>query len=222
MKAVFFDLDGVLIDTEPRYSRFWREAAEECGFAMTYEESLALRSLDAGLARERFLKQYGSDVYVLLRETRKRRMEEYRKDHPVMEKKGARAILEHLKESGIPYYIVTASSLSRAERHMRDAHLPWDASRLISTKSVGRGKPYPDVYLEAVRTAKLKPEEVLAVEDSPNGIKSAHAAGCLAVMIPDLTEATEEDKSLCYRICSDLDELWEMIKEEQKAGGTHL
>ena len=96
---------------------------------------------------------------------------------------------------------------------MRDAGLPWDASRLISTKSVGRGKPYPDVYLEAARTAGLKPGEVLAVEDSPNGIKSAHDAGCLAVMIPDLSEPTEEDKSLCYRVCRKLDELWELIKE---------
>ena len=199
-KTLFFDLDGVLLDTEPLYRRFWMEAIVKCGYEMREEEALALRSLDASLSRAWFAKRYGSDIYDTVRETRKQLMEAYREDHKIQAKAGAVELLREMAEKNIRYFIVTASPLSRVERYRKDAGLDLDPARVISTKTIARGKPYPDVYLEAQRIADCAPEEAVAIEDSPNGIRSAKAAGCFTIMIPDLTQPTEEDLQYCDRV----------------------
>ncbi|MBR3308251.1 MAG: HAD family phosphatase [Lachnospiraceae bacterium] len=200
-----------MIDTEPLYSRFWREAAAEYSYAMTYEDSLSLRSLDNSLARERFKELLDRDVYDMMRERRKALMERYRKDHPIQAKPGAKELMKELEERQLPYYIVTASPADRAERYMTEAGLHYDADRFISTKTVQRGKPWPDVYLEALRISGARAYETIAVEDSPNGIKSAAAAGLKAVMVPDLTEPGEEERRLCYRVCGNVLEVLKLI-----------
>ena len=201
---LFFDLDGVLLDTEPLYLRFWMEAAANCGYEMRREEALSLRSLDASLSAAWFRERYGSDIYDTVREERKRLMEKYRDTQPIRAKAGAAEILEEMAQRRIDYYIVTASPLSRVERYTGDAGLCIAPERVISTKTVQRGKPYPDVYLTAQKIAGCTPEESVAIEDSPNGIRSAKAAGCVTVMIPDLTPPTEEDRGYCDRVLEHL------------------
>ena len=116
-------------------------------------------------------------------------------------------MLREMSEKSIRYFIVTASPLSRVERYKKDAGLEIDPALVISTKTISRGKPYPDVYLEAQRIAGCVPAESVAIEDSPNGIRSAKAAGCYTVMIPDLTQPTEEDLQYCDRVLKDLSEI---------------
>ncbi|MEE5990827.1 MAG: HAD family phosphatase [Lachnospiraceae bacterium] len=207
MKTVFFDLDGVLLDTEPLYRRFWMEAVQAYGHTMCEEEALALRSLDASLAAEWFEKKFGSDIYGKVREKRKELMEAHRANEPVRAKSGAAKLLRELEQKEINYYIVTASPLSRVERYTKEAGLDLDPKKVISTKCVSRGKPFPDVYLEAMRTAGCKAKEAVAVEDSPNGIRSSKAAGCYTIMIPDLTQPSEEDLLYCDEVVSNLYEL---------------
>lgn len=211
MKTIFFDLDGVLLDTEPLYRRFWMEAVEKCGYEIREEEALSLRSLDASLSRAWFQKRYGADVYDTVRETRKQLMEAYRDENPIRAKAGASEILRDLTEKQVCYYIVTASPLSRVERYTKDAGLTLDTTRVISTKTVSRGKPYPDVYLEAQKIAGCAAEEAIAVEDSPNGIRSAKAAGCITVMIPDLTQPTEEDLKYCDHVLGSLADIVKLL-----------
>lgn len=192
------------MDTEPLYRRFWKEAANKCAYELSDEEALSLRSLDGTLARAWFKEKFGADIYDTVRETRKKLMEEYRADNPISAKRNAAETLFRMNESKRPYYIVTASPLSRVERYTKDAGISLDPARIISTKSVSRGKPFPEVYLEALRLADCTAENAIAVEDSPNGIKSAKAAGLYTVMIPDLTAPTEEDLRYCDKVLDDI------------------
>ena len=210
-KVIFFDLDGVLIDTEPLYSRFWIEAMKEAGHDMSREDSLKMRSLDRELAREFLKERYGEGDYDRIREARKRLMEAYRKDNPIKTKKGAKEIIERLDGAGIGWYIVTASPLSRIMRYSEDTGLRFPEEKLISTKTVERGKPYPDVYLKACETAGVEPAGNIAVEDSPNGVRSAKAAGLTTVFIPDLTQPDEEDMKYCDHVIAELGGLWDII-----------
>ena len=77
----------------------------------------------------------------------------------------------------------------------------------MSAKQVAHGKPAPDVYLYACEQIGEKPQDCIAVEDSPNGIKSAYAAGCKPVMVPDLTPPDQELQPLLYAVVDTLDGL---------------
>jgi len=81
---------------------------------------------------------------------------------------------------------------------------------------VENGKPAPDIYLKACEELNLSPCECIALEDSPNGIKSAHAAGCLPVMVPDLSQPDEEILSLLYKKIDTLDMLIDVLKAEKR------
>ncbi len=80
-------------------------------------------------------------------------------------------------------------------------------SILIPSESVERGKPHPEPYLKAAAALGIPPEDCLALEDSHNGIRSAHAAGMMAVMVPDLLEATDEMREKTVAIADSLHEV---------------
>ena len=82
---------------------------------------------------------------------------------------------------------------------------------MISCSMVENGKPDPDVYLYACDRLGLAPERCLALEDSPNGVLSAHRAGIPVIMVPDLTEPDEETKKLVYAVAKDLKEVEKYI-----------
>ncbi len=85
-----------------------------------------------------------------------------------------------------------ASDFDTIKKYLKYAKIDFDFDAIISAKSVQRGKPYPDAYIFACDTLKVKPENVLVIEDAPNGVMSAYNSGCNVAMIPDLTEPTPE------------------------------
>ena len=80
----------------------------------------------------------------------------------------------------------------------------------VSVKEVQRGKPFPDVYLFACRKLGLEPGECLAIEDSPNGVRSAYGAGVKVVMVPDLTGPTDELRRMCL-VADRIEEIMEYL-----------
>lgn len=208
--AVFFDLDGTLIDSERIYHRFWIEAAEKNGYPMDDGIANRLRSLDHNLAKKYLNEIYhDEDAFSRIRTERIRMMDAYLADRSIPEKPGASALLSALEKAGQPYYIVTASAVDTAIKNAGKAGITLDPSHIISTKGRGIscGKPAPDVYLAACSVAGIAPKDALAVEDASNGVKSAHDAGCRTVMIPDLTQPTEEERKMVVAVFPSLREL---------------
>ena len=76
---------------------------------------------------------------------------------------------------------------------------------------VAHGKPQPDIYIEASKRLELEPKECIALEDSPNGILSAYRAGCVPVMVPDLTQPDEETAKIIYSKADDLSQVIDII-----------
>ena len=83
--------------------------------------------------------------------------------------------------------------------------------KIICAPMVEHGKPAPDVYEFACSELKLAPEECMAVEDSPNGVKSAYSAGCKVVMVPDLTQPDEELKKMLFACVDRIDEIKSIV-----------
>ncbi len=206
VKAVLFDMDGTLIDTEKYYRIFWPKALAQFGYHMTDEQVLFMRSLGRPFAPKQLKEWFGEELdYYAVRDCRKQLMEEHLDRVGIELKPGAVEILEALKKRGILAAVATATDLERTEKYLQKVGLREYFDRLISATQVKEGKPSPDIYVYACEQLGLEPEECIAVEDSPNGVKSAYGAGCRVIMVPDQTEPDEELSKLLYACVDRLD-----------------
>ena len=193
IKVALFDMDGLLIDSEKVYRDCWIQAAQELGYAFDEEKALTLRSLDKTLANELFIGWFSDETaYERVKARRKEIMNEKIRQEPLQGKPGVRSLICELEKRGIKSAVVTASPQKSARMHLGSVGLDGLFETIITTEAVKKGKPFPDVYCYAAEKMGVMPNACLAFEDSPNGVKSAHEAGCQTVMIPDLTPFTEE------------------------------
>ena len=213
IRGVQFDLDGVVIDTEKLYTRFWMEASRELGHPMTLEQALQMRSLGSRESQEKLDSFFGAAVlpYAELRARRIERMEAFIAEHGVEEKRGIRELLAHLKEKNIPCAITSSSSISVIRRHLGSLGLLDGFTALCSGKDVPHGKPAPDIYLHGAATLGVAPEHCLAIEDSPAGIESAWRAGCMAIIVPDQDQPGDEVLSRAFAKADSLIDVMELI-----------
>lgn len=210
VKGVLFDMDGVILDTEKLYARFWQEGARVLGYPMTYEQALGMRSLNKVSGAERLREYFGPAVsYEQVREMRIARMEAYIDQYGVESKPGVRELLAVLREKGIPYAITTSSPPDRVEKHLGKLGLLHLFPIICSGYQVAHGKPAPDIYLYGAERIGVAPEDCLALEDSPAGLLSAHRAGCMPVFLPDLDRDAEEQ--LLYARCDSLPDVIELL-----------
>lgn len=207
LRGAVFDMDGVLIDTEKLYVRFWRQSAADFGYNMTVEDVFGIRSLARKYANAKLKGIFGEEFpYNQVREHRTELMDAYIAENGVETKKGLFEILGYLRDRGIKIAVATATPRERAVKRLEEiGALPY-FDVIVGGDMVQNGKPEPDIYLKAASELGLPPESCAAFEDSPNGIKAAYSAGCRAVMIPDLTSPDEEILPMLSAVYNSLDE----------------
>ena len=213
VRGVLFDMDGVVIDTEKLYTRFWMEAAADLGHPMTLTQALQMRSLGSIESQAKLDSFFGSGVleYDVLRNRRIELMEAFIAEHGIEEKKGIRELLACLKEKGITCAITSSSSIPLIRRHLGDLGLLDGFTALCSGKDVPQGKPAPDIYLHGAATLGIAPEHCLAIEDSPAGIEAAWRAGCMAVIVPDQDQPDGEVLSRSFARADSLLDVMELL-----------
>ncbi|MBE6900872.1 MAG: HAD family phosphatase [Ruminococcaceae bacterium] len=199
VRAVIFDMDGLILDTEKLLVKYWCQAANEAGFPMQREHALNIRSLARKFAIPYLQGIFGEDFdYVSIRTRRMELMTEALAKDGLETKKGIRELLQFLKENGIPAAVATATDYERAKDYLTKVGIFEYFEKVICATMVESGKPKPDIYLYAAQQLGLPPEQCMALEDSPNGVRSAASAGCITVMVPDLTQPDDELNGLIF------------------------
>lgn len=214
IKAVIFDMDGLILDTEKLLVKYWVQAANEAGFPMQREHALNIRSLARKFAIPYLQGIFGEEFdYVKIRSRRMELMAEHLKKSGLETKPGLMELLTYLKENGIPAAVATATDYERTEAYLTEVGVFGYFDRIVCATMVESGKPKPDIYLYAAQQLGLAPEDCLALEDSPNGVRSAAGAGCVTVMVPDLTQPDSELCGMIYAKADSLAQVPELIEE---------
>jgi HAD superfamily hydrolase (TIGR01509 family) len=210
--AVIFDMDGLIVDTEPLYRDAIMAAACDGGHDMplTFYLTMIGLSVEAtrALFKERFGKGFDFDGFW----TRaSERYWELAASHLRL-KVGVVELLDLLDNLRLPRAIAT-SSLHEDVRHHLGAHGLLDRFQaVVAYGDYARGKPNPDPYLKAAEQLGVVPTRCLALEDSYNGVRAANNAGMMTIMVPDLLAATAEMEMLCICIAQDLHEVCNLFR----------
>lgn len=217
IEAVVFDMDGVLFDTERLCMEAWREVAAERHIENIEKAVIGCVGLNRTDTRAFFEREYGADFpYEDYHDACTRCFHEKIEVGGLPVKPGARELLHYLKKEG--YRIALASSTSRRGvlGHLERAGLTGYFEVIIGGDMVEHSKPLPDIYLMACKALSVAPEKALAIEDSPNGLRSAYAAGMKPVMVPDMIAPTPEIEALLYARCETLFGVKELLMGVQE------
>ena len=212
VQGVLFDMDGVVLDTERLYARFWMEAAQALGYPMTYEQALGMRSLNSFAGQAKLESYFGPGVSrAVMRDKRVELMDAFVAEHGVEPKPGIVQLLDFLQEHGIPAAITTSSPPERVEQYLKPLGLYDRFVKICTGYEVKQGKPAPDIYIFGAESLGLRPEVCLAIEDSPAGVESAYRAGCMAVLVPDLDSSDEEMRKKLFAEADSLSDIIPLI-----------
>jgi HAD superfamily hydrolase (TIGR01509 family) len=204
VEAAIFDMDGLLIDTEAVYIEAYHAAAKAIGTTMPMELCHAMIGVPTRECEAMIQDHFGPDFSVERFHVHFNEQAKMMLDAHVPVKPGAAEMLKYLAGRGLPLAIATSSRPTTVQRHLGSAGLLGHFKAIATRYDVERGKPHPDVYLEAARRLGVAPERCIAFEDSNVGLTAAHAAGTMAIMVPDIVPPSPEVRAKCLQVVPDL------------------
>jgi HAD superfamily hydrolase (TIGR01509 family) len=196
MRGAIFDMDGLLLDSERLYQQCWRDLAKEHGIILP--DSFPMEITGSGADRTRIiLRKYfpGADPDALITDCKERVTLLEETDLAPMP--GAAELLHYLQEMNWLLAVASSSPRDMVLRNLERTGLSVYFRQVLSGEDIVRGKPFPDIFLLAAERLGVAPQDCLVLEDSPNGLLAARAAGCRPVMVPDQVPPTDELLSFC-------------------------
>ncbi|MGZ3279689.1 MAG: HAD family hydrolase [Caulobacteraceae bacterium] len=209
--GVVFDMDGLLIDTETVWRDVQQAEAEAQGLDLPLEVILSLIGKRWRVNRLILQDHFGPDFDVEAFAAAASRRHAAVCRAGVAVKAGVVELLDLLDAQGLPRAIATSSDRSVVTDRLGPGGLVQRFHAVITNEDCVEGKPHLEPYLNAARALGLDPTACLALEDSHSGVRSAHAAGMMTVMVPDLLPATPEIGGLCVAVAETLHQVREAL-----------
>ena len=213
IKAIIFDKDGTLHDTEKVFLQAWRAAAVDCGGIADIDDTVrdctGVNLTDTAVYWQ---KKYPHISFETFLAHRGRHFNAIIADG-VPVKEGAFDVLAYFREQGYKVAMATSTPWDTVKEHLERTDMMGYFDTIVTGDMIEHGKPAPDIYLLAAERLGVDPANCVGVEDSPNGVRSIHAAGMRAVMIPDMVEPTDEIRALLWKECHDLSELIPLLEQ---------
>lgn len=196
IEAVFFDMDGLMFDTESIAIEGWHAAASALDIQIPETVITSLRGTCIEECRRLFNAQIPGNLYDIAKKLRTNYADQYIQQHGLPVKPGLYELLQWLWHEKIPAVLTTSTCREKAMHYLRIADVDRYFSAVFFGTEVPNGKPAPDIFLAAASAMHADPKRCVVLEDSPNGLRAAKAAGCTAIVVPDLTPAPEKSEHL--------------------------
>lgn len=211
MKGAIFDMDGVLVDSEPLYQANWTQLAEAFGQTPNPNFPVAVGGTNGEEMRQVIRNFYPSVDPYAFQKACIARVGQIIDEQGVPLKAGVRELLQFFRARGIKIAVASSAARERILKNLQKTEILDAFDTVVSSLEVAHGKPEPDIFLAAARQLSLAPEECYVFEDSINGVRAGMAAGCAVVMVPDL--APPPDELNVYKVCSSLCEVRTLIEQ---------
>lgn len=207
-RALIFDMDGLMLNSEPLYQAAWQAAAKELGYDLNTELYLSLVGRSSEEADRTFVDLFGQQFPVqAFNQKWDLLWRELLKTQGVALQPGLLPLLDWVEQRAIPKAVGTSSNRAEAELCLTLAGLNHRFLTQVTVDQVAAGKPAPDIFLEAARRLEIAPQDCWVLEDSNAGVEAAQAAGMQVVMVPDLQRPTATSKAIARRVFASLHEV---------------
>lgn len=207
-KALVFDMDGLLMDTEGVYKRSWTVAAADLGFDLTDAMYLSLIGITVADCEQRLVQNFGPafplDVF---RRDARAGYEAIVRVEGIPLKSGVHGILDWAAAVGLPCGVGTSTVTDEARARLEHHRILDRFSVIVGGDQVSRGKPDPEIFLKVAQGLGQAPAQCLVFEDAHSGVRAAHAAGMSVALVPDLLPSTDEIAALTSGVFPGLDDV---------------
>lgn len=206
IRAVIFDQDGLMFDTERISAEAWNLAGQEMGVVLEEEFLCTIRGMCLTDSNRRLAEVFGSDLD--WQELRKRKLGHYQRllaENPLPVKRGLKELLAFLQEKGYKIAVATASGLKYTLGNLERAGVREYFGQIVTGDLVEHAKPDPEIFLKVAELLGELPEHCMVLEDSINGVEAGIRGGFYTVMVPDLTQPDAELKGRVTAVCESLE-----------------
>ena len=214
IKAVLFDMDGLMVDTESLSTEAFINSAKVQGYNMTKEETLKVLGFTKANIYQFWIDYFqGTNV-----DGKKLVDDHYEYIENVLYTVGpekmpfVEELLKYLKENNYKIAVASSSDTADIKNNLEKTKLEKYIDEIASGAEVENGKPAPDVFLLAAKRLGVDPKDCLILEDSKAGIKAGKASGAMVFMVPDMYTVDKECEDTADRILTNLGEVIEILE----------
>ncbi len=205
IKAVIFDMDGILIDTERISFNAFKEVLKGYNYEMSEEFYLTMIGRNVKSIKEVMLREYGDSFPFdeIYEKKVKIAVETIDRDGVII-KPGVHELVDYLKDNNYKIAVATSTRKERAHYLLEQIGIKHKVDYIICGDQVINSKPDPEIFLKAAKGLGIEPQNCMVIEDSDAGILAASRAGMKGINVPDMKKPDENMKKLAFKICSSL------------------
>lgn len=215
IKAVIFDMDGTLLDSERIGLKAWQYVIDK--YSLPFDLSLPYRSIGLNYTsmQNLFLTELGDDYpFEKYWKCVKQKFSEYEEKNGIPVKQGFNELCTYLKANKIGMYVATSTYHASAAKELEHSGILGYFDGIIGGDEITKGKPDPEIFIKAAELSGYNKENCLVIEDSTNGLKAGINSGIRTVYIKDIVDVPSEIADKAYAKCEALDDVIDVIKND--------
>ena len=213
VKAVIFDMDGVIFDSERIIIELWEDFGEKNNMPHMHDVTIRCVGLNDKATEEVFKEVYGDDYdYRRFQKIISKQYHEMADGGKLPMMIGVREILDYLKDNGYKIALASSTRTEVVTNQLKAANIYDYFDKVVCGDTVTHSKPHPEIFLKAADQLGVDITKVYIIEDSFNGIRAAHAAKAMPIMVPDMIEPDDEMREKSFKILNNLLEVIDFLK----------